>query len=292
MIIAVYGKYIEPEYTIALRDLFSQFEKYKVEVWIYEPLLIYLKESTTFKPTNCIPYNYPEDIKAKANFMISLGGDGTFLESVAFVQESNIPIMGINFGRLGFLATISIPEMSDAIELLMAGKYTVEKRSMLEVISDNNLFSKFPFGLNDFTIQKSGTAMLNINTFIDNEYLSTYWADGLIVSTPTGSTAYSLSVGGPIVNPNVSAFILSAIAPHHLTVRPLVIPDTSTLRLEATGRDGKVLLSLDSRNTICESPIIIQIKKAPFFADVICLEGTTFYRTLRGKLLWGVDKRS
>ncbi|HPI44751.1 MAG TPA: NAD(+) kinase, partial [Tenuifilaceae bacterium] len=160
------------------------------------------------------------------------------------------------------------------------------------VVSETNFFQSFPYGLNDFTIQKSGTAMLNINTYIDNEYLSTYWADGLIISTPTGSTAYSLSVGGPIVNPNLSAFILSAIAPHHLTVRPLVIPDTSTLRLEASGRDGKVLLSLDSRNIICESPITIQIKKAPFSANVICLEGTTFYRTLREKLLWGIDKRN
>lgn len=292
MIIAVYGKHIESEYNIILGDLFAQLEKYNAEIWVYMPLLKYLKANSHFNINKIKTYTRPEEIKGKANYMISLGGDGTFLDSVAFVQESNIPIMGVNFGRLGFLANISIPEMNNAIDLLFAGKYNVEKRSMLEVVSETKFFQSFPYGLNDFTIQKSGTAMLNINTYIDNEYLSTYWADGLIISTPTGSTAYSLSVGGPIVNPNLSAFILSAIAPHHLTVRPLVIPDTSTLRLEASGRDGKVLLSLDSRNIICESPITIQIKKAPFYANVICLEGTTFYRTLREKLLWGIDKRN
>lgn len=292
MIIAVYGKHIESEYNIILGDLFAQLKKYNAEIWVYEPLLNYLKNNLSFNINNIKGYNKPEEIKGKADYMVSLGGDGTFLDSVAFVQESNIPIMGVNFGRLGFLANISIPEMNNAIDLLFAGRYNVEKRSMLEVVSETNFFQSFPYGLNDFTIQKSGTAMLNINTYIDNEYLSTYWADGLIISTPTGSTAYSLSVGGPIVNPNLSAFILSAIAPHHLTVRPLVIPDTSTLRLEASGRDGKVLLSLDSRNIICESPIAIQIKKAPFSANVICLEGTTFHRTLREKLLWGIDKRN
>lgn len=292
MIIAVYGKYIEPEYNIVLGDLFAQLKKYNAEIWVYKPLLNYLQNNLSFNINNINEYQEPREIKGKANYMISLGGDGTFLDSVAFVQESNIPIMGVNFGRLGFLANISIPEMNNAIDLLFAGRYNVEKRSMLEVVSETNFFENFPYGLNDFTIQKSGTAMLNINTYIDNEYLSTYWADGLIISTPTGSTAYSLSVGGPIVNPNLSAFILSSIAPHHLTVRPLVIPDTSTLRLEATGRDGKVLLSLDSRSIICESPITIQIKKAPFSANVICLEGTTFYRTLREKLFWGIDKRN
>lgn len=292
MIIAVYGKHIEPEYTIVLGDLFAQLKKYNAEIWVYHPLLNHLKSNFSFNISNIKGYNKPEEIKGKADYMVSLGGDGTFLDSIAFVQEANIPIMGVNFGRLGFLANISIPEMNNAIDLLFSGRYIVEKRSMLEVVSETNFFQSFPYGLNDFTIQKSGTAMLNINTYIDNEYLSTYWADGLIISTPTGSTAYSLSVGGPIVNPNLSAFILSAIAPHHLTVRPLVIPDTSTLRLEASGRDGKVLLSLDSRNIICESPITIQLKKAPFSANVICLKGTTFHRTLREKLLWGIDKRN
>lgn len=291
MIIAIYGKYIDPEYVIALKDLFAQLEKHKVDVWIYAPLLDSLK-SLPAHPSKKKTYKLPEELKGKVNYMISLGGDGTFLESAAFVQESNIPIMGINFGRLGFLATISIPEMTNAIDLLMAGNFKIEKRSMLEVESTLNIFSDFPYGLNDFTIQKSGTAMLNINTYIDNEYLCTYWADGLIISTPTGSTAYSLSVGGPIVSPNVSAFALSAIAPHHLTVRPLVIPDTCTLRLEATGRDGKVLLSLDSKSIICDSPITISVKKASFHINIICISGTTFYNTLRSKLLWGIDKRN
>lgn len=292
MIIAIYGKHIDPEYTNALKDLFNQLEKHKVEIWIYNPLLDYLKDRLFFTPQVKKTYNQQEEIKGTVHFMISLGGDGTFLESVAFVQNAGIPIMGINFGRLGFLANISILEMKDAIDLLISEKYKIEKRSMIEISSESILFAEFPYALNDFTIQKSGTAMLKVNAYIDDEYLSTYWADGLIVSTPTGSTAYSLSVGGPIVSPKVSALILSAIAPHHLTVRPLVIPNTCTLKLEASGRDGNVLISLDSKNIVCKSPLTITLKKAPFQAEIICLEKTTFYKTLRSKLLWGVDKRN
>lgn len=292
MTIAIYGKHIEPEYALALKNLFSQLTQYSADVWIYSPLLDHLTKELSMQLPFSRTYSEPKEIKGNADFMISLGGDGTFLDSVAFVQESNIPIMGINLGRLGFLATISIPEVNDAIDLLMAGKYKVEKLNMLEIISDSHFFSTFPYGLNDFTLQKSGAAMLTVNALVNNEYLCTYWADGLIVSTPTGSTAYALSVGGPIVSPNLPAFILSAIAPHHLTVRPLVIPDTGTLKLEATGRDGKVLLSLDSRSIVCDSPISVTLKKAPFQASVLYLESTTFYKTLREKLLWGVDKRN
>jgi len=233
-----------------------------------------------------------KDCSSEIDILFSLGGDGTFLDSVAHVERTNIPIAGINFGRLGFLANISIPEMSGALEQIVAGKYQVEKRSMLQVESDAKYFAPFPFGLNDFTIQKSGAGLLKINTFINDEYMSTYWTDGLIVATPTGSTAYSLSVGGPIITPSLSTFIISAIAPHNLTVRPLVIPDSSTIRFEASGRNGKVLLTIDSRDIVSDSPIVVTVKKAPFSANVVSLESTAFYKTLRSKLYWGIDKRN
>ncbi|MCB8963438.1 MAG: NAD kinase [Bacteroidales bacterium] len=293
MIIAIYGKHIEPEYVLPLKNLLDQLKKYNTEIWLCSKLFAHLQENLAFTPAISNTFADPEEMRQNAEILISLGGDGTFLESVELVGHAGIPVMGINFGRLGFLANISILEMNNAIDLLMAKQYEVEERSMLEIqTSNNNAFGDYAYALNDFTIQKSGTSMLKVNAYIDEEYLGTYWADGLIVSTPTGSTAYSLSVGGPIVSPNVSAFVLSAIAPHHLTVRPLIIPNTSTLKLEACSRDNSVLLSLDSKNSTYNTPTTVFIKKAPFKAKIICIKGSSFYKTLRGKLLWGADKRN
>lgn len=291
MKIAVYGKRIEPEFAEATRNLFSALEKYRVSIIIYLPLLDYIKANLSFTPSIYGTFKSAEELK-DSDVMISLGGDGTFLDSITLVQATEIPIMGINFGRLGFLATTSIPEIDNSIDLLMASKYTLEKRSMLELVSESNLFHPFPFALNDVVIRNSLSGLLHINTYINGDYLSTYWADGLIVATPTGSTAYSLSVGGPILTPSLSAFALSAIAPHHLTVRPLVIPDDSIIDLDVAGRDSELIVSMDSRSIKVAQPVKFRLKKAPFSANVICLKGTTFYRTIRSKLLWGMDKRN
>jgi len=292
VVIAIYGKYLEAPFKNDLDVLFEILDKRQVDVVIYAPFFDYLKAEFNIKVKAKAVFRTASEVKFLANFMLSLGGDGTFLESVAFVEDSNIPVLGINFGRLGFLANISTEDVDDAIHMLLNGDFYLEKRSLIQVVTSNNPFSKYPYGLNDFTLQKKGTAMITVNAYIDDEFLCTYWADGLIVATPTGSTAYSLSVGGPILSPKLSSMVISAIAPHNLTVRPFVIPDSCNLRLEATSRSGDVLVSLDSHSYTLDLPLVVELKKAPFHLGVVNLNGSNFYKTLRNKLLWGADKRN
>ncbi|HCX98893.1 MAG TPA: NAD(+) kinase, partial [Bacteroidales bacterium] len=232
MVIAIYGNRIEKNHVKSIKLLLEEFSKRDTQIIVFAPFYKILENALGYKPSVKGVFQSPAEVKPLANFMLSIGGDGTFLESVSYVEDSRIPVVGINFGRLGFLAHIQSDDIPSAIEQLYNNDFTVEDRSALMLTMENNPFSSSPFALNDITVQKLGTAMITINAYIDNEFLSTYWADGLIVSTPTGSTAYSLSVGGPIVSPNSNSFIISPIAPHHLTVRPLVIPDESTLTLE------------------------------------------------------------
>jgi len=292
MVIAIYGKSIEVKYKGEIETLFQQLSKHHAEVIIYAPFRDYLISELGFEPYVKAVFRSPGEVKYLANFMLSLGGDGTFLDSVTFIEESNIPVLGINFGRLGFLANISTKDIGDAISLLFTNKFIVEPRSLLQLQTTNNPFNNFPYALNDFTIQKKGTTMVTVNTYINDEFLCTYWADGLIVSTPTGSTAYSLSVGGPVISPAMQSFVISPIAPHHLTVRPLVIPDTCNIKLEAVGRSGEILVSMDSRSFAIPSPITFEIKKSSFHIGLVYLKGTNFFTTLRNKLLWGVDIRN
>lgn len=292
VVIAIYGKYLEAPFKYDLNVLLEILDKRQVDIVIYAPFYEYLNAEFNIKVNAKAVFRSANEVKYLANFMLSLGGDGTFLESVAFVEDSNIPVLGINFGRLGFLANISTEDVDDAIHMLLNGEFTVEKRSLIQVVTGNNPFSNYPYGLNDFTLQKKGTAMITVNAYIDDEFLCTYWADGLIVATPTGSTAYSLSVGGPILSPKLSSMVISAIAPHNLTVRPFVIPDSSKLKLEATSRSGEVLVSLDSHSYTLGLPLVVELKKAPFHTGVVNLNGSNFYKTLRNKLLWGADKRN
>lgn len=292
VVIAIYGKYLEISFKNELELLFAILQKNQVEVVIYAPFHEYLIKEFNLQISTRALFRTSGEVKHLADYMLSLGGDGTFLESVAFVEESCIPVLGINFGRLGFLANISTEDIGNAIDLLLSNKFSVERRSLLQVFTEKNPFSNFPFGLNDLTIQKKGTSMINVNAYIDDEFLCTYWADGLIISTPTGSTAYSLSVGGPIVSPSLPSFLISPIAPHHLTVRPFVIPDSCTLKLEVTGRSGEVDISLDSHSYTLTLPLTLEVKKAPFHIGLVNLRGTNFFKTLRNKLLWGVDKRN
>ncbi|RPH33946.1 MAG: NAD kinase [Bacteroidales bacterium] len=292
VVIAIYGKYLEAPYKNDLVVLIDILKKRQVEVVVYAPFYEYLISEFNITIAARAVYRKSSEVKHLANFMLSLGGDGTFLESVAFVEESCIPVLGINFGRLGFLANISTEDIDDAIDMLLNGKFSVEKRSLLQVVTDKNPFADFPYGLNDFTLQKKGTSMITVNAFIDEEFLCTYWADGLIVATPTGSTAYSLSVGGPILSPLSSSLLISAIAPHNLTVRPFVIPDSCTLRLEVTGRSDEVLVSIDSHSFTIDLPLCLEVRKAPFYIGLVNLHGANFYKTLRNKLLWGADKRN
>ena len=292
IVIAIYGRNLEPEFKPHLEILFNKLAQSNVEVVVYASFFEVLTKNLNLNLSAKAVYRTAGEVKHLADFMLSLGGDGTFLESVAFVEDSSIPVLGINFGRLGFLANISTEDIGTSIDMLLRGEYSIEKRSLLQVISEPNPYLAFPYGLNDFTIQKIGTAMVTVNTYIDNEFLCTYWSDGLIIATPTGSTAYSLSVGGPIVSPSLPSLLISPIAPHHLTVRPFVIPDTCILKLEVTSRTGDVLTSLDSHSYSLKLPITIEIKKAPFFINLVNLKGVNMFKTLRAKLLWGADKRN
>lgn len=293
MTIAIFGNSINRDHIGYLTSLFAQLAKYEVKILVHHDFLQHLANVHQYKPSVYGTYKQTSDIAGIANFMLSLGGDGTFLDSTLFTRNTNIPVMGINFGSLGFLANISLQEMNHAIDLLLQNRFRVEKRSTIEVVSEDHLFDPFPFGLNDFTVQKgSGSSMLHVDTYIDDEFLCTYHADGLIISTPTGSTAYSLSVGGPILNPNISAFVISTIAPHNLTFRPLVISDNSTIHFEVESRAKEAMLTLDSRNITCQTPLKISVKKSNFNINIVSIEDSSFYRTLRGKMLWGVDKRN
>ena len=226
------------------------------------------------------------------DYFFSIGGDGTFLESVIFVAEKEIPIVGINTGRLGFLATVSPTEVVNCVNLLTSKKYSIGKRMLLNLDADKDLFED-SFALNEFAIQKKdSSSMIVVHTYIDGNYLNSYWADGLIVSTPTGSTGYSLSCGGPVVLPESNNFIVSPVCPHNLNVRPLVVPDTSVLSFETEGRSKNFLVSLDSRSRTVNPNTKLSVKKANFNANIVSFKGHDFLDTLRHKLNWGLDARN
>ena len=225
--------------------------------------------------------------------MFSLGGDGTLLDTVSLIRNAEISVIGINFGRLGFLASINKDEIESAIEDLVNKKYTFDNRALLAVESDSNLFGNENFALNDITIHKRDTsAMIIIHTYLNGDFLNSYWADGLIFATPTGSTAYSLSCGGPIVFPQSNNFVVTPISPHNLNVRPIVLSDTNIISFEVEGRSSKYLLSCDSRTTILDTSTRITIKKADFEINLIRLNNENYLSTLRRKLLWGIDTRN
>ena len=235
----------------------------------------------------------PERGRKKFDAFISIGGDGTFLETLTHVGSLEIPILGINTGRLGFLASIAQDQIRDAIDKLLKGNYEVEKRSLVFLTSNQKLFNGVNYGLNEFSIlRKDSSVMILIKSYLNGDFLNSYWADGLMVSTPTGSTGYSLSCGGPILLPENENFIISPVSPHNLNIRPLIVPDTSEFSFEVESRTNNFLISLDSRSQTVNDNIQMKVKKAPFKAYLIKVEGMSFIETLRNKLSWGLDKRN
>lgn len=292
MQIAIYGRSTNDNTSEYIQQLFHKLNEYKAEILIYEPFYSFLKQKLELSG-NIKTFSTHTDLKGKIDTMLSLGGDGTFLETLAFVRDSGIPVLGINTGRLGFLANVAKTEVNVAIEALMSKKFTIEKRSLLSVTGPKGLFGEVNYGLNELTVMKKDTSsMITINTYINGDYLNSYFADGLIIATPTGSTAYSLSCGGPLVMPGSENFVITPIAPHNLNVRPLVISDNNVITLEVEGRSPNYLVTLDSRSEIIESNIRLTIKKADFSAHLIKLENQSFFTTMRNKLLWGLDKRN
>jgi NAD+ kinase len=238
-------------------------------------------------------FNSPAESPDDVDFLISIGGDGTFLESMLYLKSSSIPVIGLNSGRMGFLANIGKEEISKALDAIFNNDYRIEYRSLIRVESDIDMFAGYNFALNEVTVQKIDSSLISVNAWLDNEFLNTYWTDGLIVATPTGSTAYSLSVGGPIVVPGSNIFTIAPIASHNLTVRPLVVRDTVQIKLEVKTRSDAFLVSVDNRiETLKSNQGTINIRKSKFELKMLQLPFNNYYTTLRNKLMWGLDKRN
>jgi NAD+ kinase len=275
-----------------LHYLIDELVKYKTEIIVYEPLYKRLLQNTKYAHIVTGTFYTHDDIDKTIDYVVSLGGDGTFLETVTLIRDKSIPIIGINTGRLGFLANISKDNIKQAISEIANNDYTKETRSLIKIEQPKGLFDDFPYGLNEVTIQKKDSAMITINVEMDGQFLNSYWADGLIISTPTGSTAYSLSAGGPVLAPQNNNFIISPIAPHNLTVRPLVIPNNCELTLKVNARNNKCLITTDSRAAVTNIDQDFILKTAEFEINVVKLCEHTFFDTLRNKLMWGADIRN
>jgi NAD+ kinase len=292
MRISIYGKAFNPEFHPFLEKLFVRLNKENINVSIYKPFNDFIKLETKCITESFSLFNSYDDLPDDTNFMVSIGGDGTFLETITFVKDKKIPIVGLNSGRLGFLANIAKEDIDSAFDAILENRFTYEFRTLIELKSPTKIFSDYNFALNEVTIQKKDSKMIVVHAYLDNEFLNSYWTDGLIVSTPTGSTAYSLSVGGPIVIPASNNFIIAPIAPHNLTVRPIIIPDNMELKLKVDGRLDKYLLTLDNRTKEVEKLTEVVLKKSKFQIKMLQLHNNNFYNTLRNKLMWGLDKRN
>jgi NAD+ kinase len=291
MTIAVYARSTKDNHSKYIEEIYTYLKKEKVDLIIYEPYYRYLKEHSGLQ-VECETYSTSEELISKAFYVICLGGDGTMLEAVTFVRKSGIPILGVNTGRLGFLSAVNKDDMLPALELLLREKFTLDKRELIEISGCANCFKEVNYALNEFTIHKPDRgSMIHIDTEIEGSFLNSYFADGLIVSTPTGSTAYSLSCGGPIMMPDSDNFIITPIAPHNLAVRPIVISNNKEIRFRVRGRSDDFNVSLDSRSAKVPNGTEIVIRKASFRINLIKLQGQDFFTTLRNKMMWGLDKR-
>ncbi len=292
MRIAIYGRPTQGNISEHIQLLFNKLHACAIDVIVYEPFYEFIKDQLKLY-TPLKTYTSHLDLKNGVDYMLSLGGDGTFLETLIYVRNSGIPILGINTGRLGFLANVAKTEISGAIDALVEQKFTIETRTLLSLDTKSNLFGEVNYGLNELTVmKKDSSAMITVNAYINGEYLNSYFADGLIVATPTGSTAYSLSCGGPLVMPGSQNFVITPVAPHNLNVRPLIISDNNSITLEIIGRTSQYLVSLDSRSETIDSTIDLTVTKADFCIRLIKFENQSFFNTIRNKLLWGLDKRN
>ncbi len=291
MNIAIHGIGFPKEFVPHIKELIAILQRHEVRVFFTETFSKSLKKAH-LKVDNYEPLN-PKSRIAEMDFVLSIGGDGTLLDTVCLVGEHEIPIVGINSGRLGFLATVAKEDIEKAVFSLTQGDYAIEKRALVSVQTEKQLFNGVNFGLNEFTIHKRDTSsMITIHTYIDGQYLNSYWADGLIVATPTGSTGYSLSCGGPLISPGARNFVLTPVSPHNLNVRPMILSDECVMSFKVEGRGEKFLVSLDSRSTTIDASDELKVSKAKFSACLVKFPGYNFFDTLRQKLNWGFDMRN
>ena len=291
MRIGIHGKDLHHQSARFIEKVFEFLQVYRCEIWVSTKFLKQVNPSNVQK-FKLRAFDYGDNLR-RLDFFFSLGGDGTLLESVTYVGNAEIPILGINTGRLGFLATISREDTEKALEILFRGNYKIYTRSVLKLISTPKLFGNLNFALNDFTIMKKDTSsMITVRIHVDGELLNSYWSDGIIDSTPTGSTGYSLSCGGPLVYPKSESFILTPVSPHNLGTRPIVLSDNSEITFQIEGRSKKHLISLDSRFETIDESVKLKIKKERFKVNLVELPGHEYFNTLRQKLNWGLDIRN
>jgi NAD+ kinase len=294
MKVAIFGQYYQNDTRPIIRDIFLFFNNNNVELVIEEKFLkilydeeILKKEYKTFNDYKCLNSSF--------DLLISIGGDGTILRAATYVRDSGIPILGINAGRLGFLAKVQKENIETFLQIVLKKEYTLSERTLLslECNPENEQINELNFAMNEVTVsRKDTTSMITIDTSLNGEHLNSYWADGLIISTPTGSTGYSLSCGGPVLTPEVEGLVITPIAPHNLNARPLVIPDDTEIKLKVSGREEQYLVSLDSRIATLNNNAELTIRKTPFKINMVEIPNETFLKTLRNKLLWGEDKRN
>ena len=292
MKIAIYSRGIENNQHQDIIQLLDELAVSGVELVFYQDFFNQFYSSISSK-VRYSTFNSAEDLDKNVDFIISLGGDGTLLDTVILVKDSGIPVAGINYGRLGFLANIGKEDLITAVEALVNRTYVLDKRTLIHLDSNIPLFGKDPYALNEFTLHKKDSSpMIKIHTYLNGEFLNTYWADGLIVATPTGSTGYSLSCNGPVVFPDSGSFVITPVSPHNLNIRPIVVPDDNIISFEVEGRTDGFLCTLDSRREIVTKDIQLAVRKESFSFNLIRLNENNFLQTLRSKLSWGLDKRN
>jgi len=291
MRIAIYGRYVPQDQQSNLLKLLEAFSHAEASVIIYKPFLADLCElgNTLDYPT----FSEHTDLDPGLDFFVTIGGDGSLLDAVYWVRDRGIPVLGINFGRLGFLTSVVPSKVKEAVDQLIRGNYTIEKRSMVRLTTEISHFNGANYALNELAIHKKDVAsMIKIKAFINGELLNSYYADGLVVATPTGSTGYSMSCGGPIILPESQTLVITPVAPHNLNVRPVVVPDNAQLSFQIESMGNQFLASLDSRMATVDSDVTLDLALNSFHFLLVRLNDTSHLRTLRNKLLWGVDKRN
>jgi NAD+ kinase len=289
---AIYSRLMEDEQQKDIQLFFDELTNQKIRPVIFLPFFEQIKGKIKL-PEETFTFSVSEDLVDEIDFIVSLGGDGTLLDTITLVRDKKISIMGINFGRLGFLASIGREEVQLAVKAMANRTYIVDKRTLIHLDADIPMFGDVPYALNDFSIHKRDVAsMIKIHTYLNGEFLNTYWADGLIVATPTGSTGYSLSCNGPIVFPESGSFVITPVAPHNLNVRPIIVPDNNIISFEIESRADEIICALDSRREVISKNVQLAIKKESFDIHLVRLSENNFLQTLRNKLTWGLDKRN
>jgi len=292
MKVAIYSRIIEEDHYGDVQLFFDELINHKIEPVIFSPFFEQIRHKINL-PVSPATFASSEQLSADIDFILSFGGDGTLLDTVTLVRDKGIPVMGINFGRLGFLAGIGRNELSVAVKSIRRRTFVVDKRTMIHVDADQPLFGPVPYALNEFAIHKRDTEpMIKIHTYLNGEFLNTYWADGLIVATPTGSTGYSLSCNGPVIFPDAANFVITPVAPHNLNVRPIIVPDGNILSFEVEGRADQFICALDSRKEMVSKEVQLAVKKENFTISLVRLNENNFLQTLRNKLSWGFDTRN